>query len=142
LQKTYESWRVVARRAPYSIVVLDWYPLGSTVAKIPVDATAYVDRTSYALGFTYVAWPGDSLTTAEANEAALSIRACIISSSSGESQAAPGLPTVCEMYGTVTETDEYVRKAFGSNYARLQDVKRKYDPERVWNRWFCIQPAA
>ncbi|KAI9067669.1 FAD-binding domain-containing protein [Trametes sanguinea] len=29
---------------------------------------------------------------------------------------------------------------FGSNYPRLQQLKAKYDPERVFNKWFAITP--
>ncbi|KAG8983861.1 hypothetical protein FRB90_005686 [Tulasnella sp. 427] len=32
--------------------------------------------------------------------------------------------------------------AFGANYARLREVKRKYDPENLWNKWYPIEPAA
>ena len=32
--------------------------------------------------------------------------------------------------------------AFGSNYPKLQQIKKKYDPENVFNRWFPIIPAA
>jgi FAD/FMN-containing dehydrogenase len=31
--------------------------------------------------------------------------------------------------------------AFGANYGRLQSVKKKYDPDQVFNRWFPIAPA-
>ena len=31
---------------------------------------------------------------------------------------------------------------FGSNYKRLQEVKRKYDPDLVFNKWFVVTPAA
>ncbi|KAH9942500.1 FAD-binding domain-containing protein [Epithele typhae] len=31
---------------------------------------------------------------------------------------------------------------FGSNYARLREVKKAYDPEQVFNKWFNIDPAA
>ena len=31
---------------------------------------------------------------------------------------------------------------FGSNYERLQEIKKKYDPELVFNKWFVITPAA
>ncbi|KAG8930127.1 hypothetical protein FRC01_003229 [Tulasnella sp. 417] len=32
-------------------------------------------------------------------------------------------------------------RVFGSNYPRLREVKRKYDPDNVWNKWYPIQPA-
>lgn len=32
-------------------------------------------------------------------------------------------------------------RVFGPNYKRLREVKRKYDPENVWNRWYPIEPA-
>ncbi|KAJ7596435.1 hypothetical protein C8J56DRAFT_816199 [Mycena floridula] len=37
--------------------------------------------------------------------------------------------------------DAKVAAAFGSNYAKLQALKKKYDPEVVFNRWFPIVPA-
>ncbi|KAJ3545445.1 hypothetical protein NMY22_g2437 [Coprinellus aureogranulatus] len=32
--------------------------------------------------------------------------------------------------------------AFGPNYARLQAIKKEYDPECIFNRWYPIAPAA
>ncbi|TEB23718.1 hypothetical protein FA13DRAFT_1797762 [Coprinellus micaceus] len=31
--------------------------------------------------------------------------------------------------------------AFGANYPRLRDLKKKYDPDSVFNRWYPIAPA-
>ncbi|TFK28997.1 FAD-binding domain-containing protein [Coprinopsis marcescibilis] len=36
---------------------------------------------------------------------------------------------------------ERAKKAFGANYARLQDVKGVYDPELFFDRWFPVIPA-
>ncbi|KAG9001350.1 hypothetical protein FRB90_011634 [Tulasnella sp. 427] len=32
-------------------------------------------------------------------------------------------------------------RVFGQNYARLKEIKRRFDPENVWNRWYPIEPA-
>jgi hypothetical protein len=32
--------------------------------------------------------------------------------------------------------------AFASNYPRLQELKKKYDPQNIFNRWYPITPAA
>lgn len=45
-------------------------------------------------------------------------------------------------YDPQPEKSGAAKRAFGTNYARLQQVKRKYDPDRVFNKWFPIEPAA
>jgi len=30
---------------------------------------------------------------------------------------------------------------FGTNYPRLQQIKKHYDPDNVFNKWFPITPA-
>src|SRR5947207_6199378 len=31
---------------------------------------------------------------------------------------------------------------FAKNYPRLREIKKKYDPENIFNKWYPIQPAA
>jgi hypothetical protein len=33
------------------------------------------------------------------------------------------------------------RVLFGANYPRLQQLKKRYDPEMLFSKWFLIQPA-
>lgn len=45
-----------------------------------------------------------------------------------------------------TESEEKVapgrsRVLFGDNYPRLQQLKKKYDPELLFSKWFVIEPA-
>ncbi|KAK2464334.1 hypothetical protein APHAL10511_003791 [Amanita phalloides] len=34
-----------------------------------------------------------------------------------------------------------VKGAFGDNYSKLQRIKKKYDPDNIFNKWFPIVPA-
>lgn len=40
----------------------------------------------------------------------------------------------------VVKGGDKVKRLFGSNYARLQKIKGKYDPNMVFNKWFPIAP--
>ena len=34
------------------------------------------------------------------------------------------------------------KELFGDNYPRLQRLKKQCDPDMIFNKWYCIQPAA
>ncbi|KAI0048427.1 FAD-binding domain-containing protein [Auriscalpium vulgare] len=42
----------------------------------------------------------------------------------------------------VVLSEEQTKALFGANIARLQELKKKYDPDMVFAKWFAIQPAA
>ena len=39
------------------------------------------------------------------------------------------------------ETSNKAKALFGANYERLQELKQRYDPENVFNKWFAITPS-
>ena len=47
-------------------------------------------------------------------------------------------PSAAEGAVKVTRAEEL----FGKHYPKLQRLKRKYDPEMIFNKWYVIQPAA
>lgn len=71
----------------------------------------------------------------------LDLKRVISSSSNQTAQESLGYANYSDPFSVLNETDEYARKLFGSNYPILQDIKRRYDPDNVWNRWFAIHPS-
>ena len=68
--------------------------------------------------------------------------ASIVSSASTSSaKDSLGYVNYADFYAIRNETDEYARKIFGGNYDRLRKVKKVYDPDMVFNQWFCVRPA-
>jgi FAD/FMN-containing dehydrogenase len=47
---------------------------------------------------------------------------------------------ICFVDPAVAETDK-AKVAFDKNYPKLQGIKKKYDPENIFNKWFPIMPA-
>lgn len=77
----------------------------------------------------------------EAERAVEDISACVSSSSTEEARVSIGYMNYSMLASTGDGTDVNARRAFGPNYPRLQQLKRKYDPGMVFNKWFCVKPA-
>lgn len=71
----------------------------------------------------------------------LNLKGVISGSSSKAAQESLGYANYGDPFSTRNETDKYAKKLFGPNYTRLQEVKRKYDPDMIFDRWFAIRPA-
>lgn len=88
-----------------------------------------------AMGFT------DMSYLPEAQAAIWSIRNIISESASDICRDGFGYLNYADVHSSDQENDHNTRKAYGPNYPRLQALKRKYDPEMIFNRWFRIKPA-
>ncbi|KAG8889180.1 hypothetical protein FRB98_005522 [Tulasnella sp. 332] len=142
VKKSFDKWLVATAKAPTSALYYDFFPL-DLMASVPVEATAFAQRTTVRLAMVGI-YGFDEAWTLEANQALEDIRACVSSSSTEEARRSIGHLNhsgLSSMDASKKEMDAMGRRAFGPNYPRLQQVKRKYDPDMVFNRWFCVRPA-
>lgn len=69
------------------------------------------------------------------------MQASVTASSSSEAKSSIGYINYADALAIDNATDAHARRAFGPNYPRLQKLKRTYDPEMIFNKWFCIRPS-
>ncbi|KAG8700072.1 hypothetical protein FRC08_004938 [Ceratobasidium sp. 394] len=113
-------------------------------ASVPRDATAYVHRDPTFNVVSVMHWVDPAFTDKAADVA----RALDESFIDFRSEYYPA--ELIRQGGYTNYLDEesqmesevVVNRRFGSNYPRLAEVKRKYDPENLFGRWFAITPAA
>ncbi|KAG8860904.1 hypothetical protein FRB96_003639 [Tulasnella sp. 330] len=134
----YDMWLTVTLKAPMSAVMYEFYHY-ELVASIPVEATAFPQRTKDKTALIGI-YGFDDEWALEAKQAMTDLQACVSSSSTEETRKSIGYINYTVL-ATENDTDAIARKAFGPNYPRLQQLKRRYDPEMVFDKWFCIIPS-
>ncbi|KAG9018270.1 hypothetical protein FRB90_011670 [Tulasnella sp. 427] len=132
VQKSWDTWNELVKKAPFSVFMYEFYPY-KTIAKVPVEQTAFAQRHELMTVLCGVIWTDDSFTPSARDEL-LRLRSVISGSSSKEAQDSLGYVNYADPFSTLNDTDEYAKKLFGPNYARLQEIKKKYDPKMVFNR--------
>ncbi|KAI9001297.1 FAD-binding domain-containing protein [Trametes punicea] len=122
-------------------LLMEYVPLHAVNA-VPDDATAYRrGLTSNVLCAVYAKRDGED-ALAYARDAARELTALFAGRSEDNlgygnySPDSDALPT-----GGTVPVDK-AKVLFGSNYPRLQQIKRKYDPDMLFRKWFAITPAA
>ncbi|KDQ54385.1 hypothetical protein JAAARDRAFT_135772 [Jaapia argillacea MUCL 33604] len=140
--------RVMERSSdPSFIIVLltEYFPLGRTNS-VPNDATAF-RRGVPSNVLINVIWEDDTPERSRfAKETAHELGELI------NSHAGPGRDDVAYGNYSPDQVSEVVangvvaadkaKMLFGSNYPRMQRIKKKYDPEVLFSKWFAISPAA
>ncbi|KAG8911218.1 hypothetical protein FRC02_006730, partial [Tulasnella sp. 418] len=151
LEKTYDEWLNVVTEGPASDTAV-LYELYSTskVSQVPVDATAYACRISHLPVLIGAFYSSDGNYTDEhAKQVTRRLKAVIETEPSGQSDGSEttqaricGYPNYADQFATESSINEdYSRLTFGPNYGRLQQIKKKYDPTMLFNKWFSIRPA-
>jgi len=137
--KAVENWSEnISTKAPASYFMWEFYHYGK-LSTVAADATAYFHRKPTPVVLCGILWDDEAFTLDTARTAALESLHIATSSSSPSLQDSVGYPNYAD--GHADGGESAARRLFGTNYARLQDVKKKYDPEQVWNQWYAIGPS-
>ncbi|KAG9010653.1 hypothetical protein FRB94_010130 [Tulasnella sp. JGI-2019a] len=139
VKKACDMILAITPKAPASVVLWEFYYY-DLVSTVPMEATAFPQRTKDKTAAVAL-YGFDDAWLPEARKAMEEIQAVLSSSSTGSARTSIGYLNYADTLASENETDTNARRAFGSNYPRLQELKRKYDPEMVFNKWFCIRPA-
>ncbi|KAG9041416.1 hypothetical protein FS837_012281 [Tulasnella sp. UAMH 9824] len=139
IQQSFDTWNEIVKKAPSSALMYEFYGY-KKVANVPIEQTAFAQRHEMMTVLCAFAWTDESFTF-KARDELLRLKSVVSGSSSKEAQESLGYLNYADPFSTLNETDEYAKRIFGPNYPRLQEIKKKYDPELVFNKWFAIRPV-
>lgn len=114
------------------------------VASVPADATAYSARYNTALVVPSFLWQDpklDQTMRSEASALTTYIREKLREAGVKAGVQADGQRDVTAIYANVSGGAEKSKSVFGSNLPRLQALKKRYDPNLMWDKWYPITPA-
>ena len=119
------------RSRPTDWTIFDIWAMGDTVSQVPTEATALGERSApYTLVFN-TSWHDPALS-----------EACIEWTRRFYEQMQPYSPGSSYLnFPGLMEEDGLVERAYGRNYARLADIKAKYDPQNLFRLNQNIEPA-
>ncbi|KAF5378484.1 hypothetical protein D9615_007137 [Tricholomella constricta] len=124
-------------------VVFEYFPLGK-ISSVPQGTTAFRrDPTPSVL--VVGLWQEDSEANTERGRTLSHELARIVSS--GQSGVTETQTLGYSNYDAEAVTGEKeavpdkAKAVFAENYPRLQAIKKRYDPENIFNKWFPITPA-
>jgi FAD/FMN-containing dehydrogenase len=104
--------------------------LGGAVARVAQDATAFPHRGAFAILQLYASWPAG-----QSSDASIAwLRAT-------HTAARALIGTAAYVNYIDADLTDWAEAYYGSNYARLRDVKRRYDPDGVFDFPQAIAPA-
>ncbi|KAG8939284.1 hypothetical protein FRC04_006724 [Tulasnella sp. 424] len=111
------------------------------VLSVPLDATAYAGRGTGRECLTFIFYKTPSLDS-KARTAVRGYCEAVAQTTPVADRAGKGDDAIGVAYANYDPEPKGAALVFGPNYARLREVKRKYDPEGVFNKWYPIEPAA
>ncbi|KAG5650539.1 hypothetical protein H0H81_011882 [Sphagnurus paluster] len=117
-------------------LAFEYFPLGK-VLSVPQGATA-LRRDPTPNFVVMVLWKGDfEGSTERGREIAHEITRIILNEQKLTGAESFGYGN----YDPEAVAGDKAKAAFAENYPRLQTIKKRYDPENIFNKWFAITPA-
>ncbi|EKM80430.1 hypothetical protein AGABI1DRAFT_120446 [Agaricus bisporus var. burnettii JB137-S8] len=146
IANTYAKVQEISKSGTFStLAVYELLPL-QKINSVPLNTTAY-RRSTNPNCLLSLNWPRDLNSQAlvdEARSLTHQLAACVAGGAS-ELEDEKSRPYANYDAEGDARSQEEVKKiahvAFGDNYPALQKIKKIYDPENIFNRWFSIIPA-
>ena len=114
------------------------------VASVPKDTTIYSHRYNAAILATDYRWDDPALDGIARDEAK-AISNYVKERAKEEREAAKvkgdGARDVTAVYPNIGGKNEKIESVFGANLPRARELKRKYDPHMLFDKWYPITPA-
>ncbi|KAL5527561.1 hypothetical protein ACEPAG_6362 [Sanghuangporus baumii] len=140
-KKAFECHCEVSSKDVSVVLGIELYPLHK-VNIIPKDATAFNLRGAESNIFSLAAWDDDSHEAAlRGKEAAHAVTQSISTSEERPEASSNSVMAYGNYLGDEKLSSERSLKVFGDNHPRLQQLKKKYDPDMLFSKWFKIVPA-
>jgi FAD/FMN-containing dehydrogenase len=131
----------VGPHSAQSACVFEYVPL-QKIKSVPGDATAYNNRGDWLNVIILPTWGTRTEFDAYGKEWVYKLLDKFIALEKLDETVPEGKEVVCKKgYFNASMGDEKVSVVFGENYPRLRELKRKYDPDCVFKKWFPITPA-
>jgi FAD/FMN-containing dehydrogenase len=121
----------LAASRPSARTTMDIWPQQGAVARVGADATAFGERRPFLVAF--------ESSLSDPAEEEVNVAWARVAHASMQRFNAAGVYLNFPGFGE--EREELVRAAYGVNYARLQEIKRRYDPANLFRMNQNIQPA-
>lgn len=135
LELSDEAIDVIARNAalqPSPLSTTDIWHLGGALARVPEDATAFSGR-----GVSYMVTPEANWADPKDDEANIGWSRRFVA----EMKPFAHTSQYLNFPGFLEDGDQTMRSTFGDKYARLAELKRKYDPTNLFRLNQNIKPA-
>ena len=89
-------------------------------------------------------WTDTTISTKSAVKEAKKIQRALMVSSTPylRNTQRVGYSNYADGFATDNEDYKWSKALFAGNYARLQTLKAKYDPDQLFHKWFKIEPLA